>query len=462
MQQFVGANGVRPAQFTHFPLLICYNTPMPKDHQFNARILTLDPRLLLQEIASVGPDEAGVPKIAAKSEHYIIKVEGVRTPAANILKQELLARGADGAVSRNTIPVTAPTTDMLIYASMAQLRSLARNLKEQPYGLAALGEQLAALLDNLHRAPLPITCGPYTLPLGSRTLVMGILNLTPDSFSGDGLGRDVEAALQQARAFHAAGADLLDLGAESTRPGSSEISADDELARLTPVLQALLDSTRGVLLPISIDTKKASVIDACLKMGAHLANDISGLRADPSYAATVARYNAPVIIMHMKGTPDTMQQHPQYSDLLGEVIAYLREGISIATTAGIAREKVIIDAGIGFGKTFDHNLELLHRLGELRSLGQPILVGTSRKGFIGKLLGGVPAQERIFGTAATVALSIAGGADIVRVHDVAEMVQVVKVADAIVRTQSITPLSSGGAAGMGQPPPPAGEVGRGQ
>lgn len=420
---------------------------MPKHYQFNARIITPDPRLLPQEIASIGPDDAGVPKIAAKSEHYLIRVDDVRTPAANILKQELLARGADGAVSRHTIAVTAPTTNMLIYANVAQLRSLIRNLKEQPYGLAALGEQLAALLDNIHRAPVPITCGLYTLPLGSRTLVMGILNLTSDSFSGDGLGSDVEAALQQARAFHAAGADLLDLGAESTRPGSSEISPDEELARLTPVLQALLDPVRGVTLPISIDTKKASVIEACLKMGAHLANDISGLRADPDYAAVVARYAAPVIIMHIKGTPQTMQQNPQYDDLLGEVIAYLREGISIATGAGIAREKVIIDPGIGFGKTFDHNLELLHRLGELHSLGQPILVGTSRKGFIGKLLGSVPASERIFGTAATVALSIAGGADIVRVHDVAQMVQVVKVADAIVRTQS------------SQTPPPLGEAG---
>ncbi len=424
------------------------------------------------EIASIGPDEVGVPKITQKGERYIIKVEGVRTPAANILKQELLARGADGAVSRHTAAVTAPTTAMLIYVNLSQLHSLIRNLKEQPYGLPALGEQLAALLDNLHRPPAPLVCGRYTLPLGQRTLVMGILNLTPDSFSGDGLGGDVEAALQQAREFAASGADILDLGAESTRPGSAGVSADEELARLTPVLRALLDPTRGVPLPLSIDTRKASVIDACLQLGAHIANDISGLRADPDYAATVARYNAPVIIMHIQGTPATMQQNPHYDDLLGEVIAWLREGINIATAAGIARDNIIVDPGIGFGKSFDHNLELLHRLGELRSLGQPILVGTSRKGFIGRILGNLPPEERVFGTAATVALSIAGGADIVRVHDVAAISQVVKVADAIVRYapppqpspisgegETITPPSLEGEA---SPPLPVGGAGGGQ
>ncbi len=418
---------------------------MPRN--YNVRIITPDPRLLPTEVARVGPDEAGVPKILPKGEQYIIRMEGVRTPAANILKQELLARGAAGAVSRHTPAVTAPTTDVLIFANLTQLQSLIRNLAEQPYGLAALGAQLAALLDNLHRSPVPLTCGPYTLPLGQRTLVMGILNLTPDSFSGDGIGSDVEVALQQARVFAANGADILDLGAESTRPGSAEISADQELARLTPVLQALLDPVRGVRLPLSIDSKKASVIDACLQLGAHIANDISGLRADPEYAATVARYNAPVIIMHIQGTPATMQQNPHYDDLLGEVIGWLREGVSIAIAAGIVRERVIVDPGIGFGKSLDHNLELLHRLGELRSLGQPILVGTSRKGFIGRILGGVPADERIFGTAASVALSIAGGADIVRVHDVVVISQVVKVADAIVRYQPSSPLSPGGVGG---------------
>ncbi|PZS03894.1 MAG: dihydropteroate synthase, partial [Candidatus Chloroheliales bacterium] len=197
-----------------------------------------------------------------------------------------------------------------------------------------------------------------------------------------------------------------------------------------------------------------------------------GLRADPDYAATVARYNAPVIIMHIQGTPATMQQNPHYDDLLGEVIAWLREGINIATTAGIARDKIIVDPGIGFGKSFDHSLELLHRLGELRSLGQPILVGTSRKGFIGRILGNLPPEERVFGTAATVALSIVGGADIVRVHDVAAISQVVKVADAIVRYapppppspisgegETITPPSLGEAA---SPPLPPGGAGGGQ
>lgn len=274
----------------------------------------------------------------------------------------------------------------------------------------------------------PLQCGPYRLPVGERTLVMGILNMTPDSFSGDSLRDDVGAALAQAWRMHAEGADLLDVGGMSTRPGAAPISPEEELQRVVPVIARL---AAEVPLPISVDTYRASVAEAALAAGAHIVNDITGFREDPAILAVAARHGAAVIAMHIQGRPATMQQHPTYTDLLSEVIAYLRESVEQAVAAGIPRERIWVDPGIGFGKTIAHNLELLRRLGELRALDQPILVGTSRKAFIGRILGGLPPAERVTGTGATLAVSVCQGADIVRVHDVGPAVQVVRVTDAI-------------------------------
>jgi dihydropteroate synthase len=285
-------------------------------------------------------------------------------------------------------------------------------------------------VDPLFAPPHPLVCGPYTLPVGTRTLVMGILNVTPDSFSGDSLGDDVGAALAQARRMHAAGADLLDVGGLSTRPGSEPVSVDEELRRVVPVVERL---AAEVPLPLSVDTYRAAVAEAALRAGAHMINDITGFREEPAILGVAARHGAAVIAMHIQGRPATMQQHPTYTDLLGEVIAYLRESVAQAVAAGVPRERIWVDPGIGFGKTVAHNLELLRRLGELRVLSQPILVGTSRKGFIGRLLGGVPPDERVTGTGATLTVSVCHGADVVRVHDVGPAVQVVRVSDAIMR-----------------------------
>lgn len=268
---------------------------------------------------------------------------------------------------------------------------------------------------------------------------MGIINVTPDSFSGDALGDDVEAAVAQARRMKAEEADMLDIGGQSTRPGSDPVPVEEEMRRVLPVIERLV-APDGVPLPLSIDTNRASVAEAALQAGAHMVNDITGLRDDPAIADVVAKYNAGLILMHIQGTPHTMQQDPHYDDLLGEVKQYLQEGIDKALAAGVKRERIWIDPGIGFGKTMTHNLELLRRLGELKSLGRPILVGTSRKSFIGRILvearGGElpPPNERVVGTGATLAVSIANGADIVRVHDVAHAVEVARVADAIVRS----------------------------
>ncbi len=268
-----------------------------------------------------------------------------------------------------------------------------------------------------------------TLVLGERTLVMGILNVTPDSFSDGGLFLDPNAAIARALAMEKDGADLIDLGGESTRPGSQGIPAEEELRRVLPVL----DGLRGRLkIPISIDTAKSQVAEAAAIAGTEIINDVTGLRADPRIADVARRRKLPLILMHMRGEPRTMQKQPFARDVVRDVTAGLRLAVGVARRAGVAKSQIVLDPGIGFGKSWPQNFELLERLPELAELGFPLLVGTSRKSFIGKILGGAGKEERVWGTAATVAASILGGAHIVRVHDVAEMVQVARVADAVI------------------------------
>jgi dihydropteroate synthase len=277
---------------------------------------------------------------------------------------------------------------------------------------------------------LKLTSGK--LALGERTIVMGVLNVTPDSFSDGGKFFRTEDAVKAALAMQRAGADILDIGAESTRPGSLGISAAEELGRLLPVLREL----RGRLkIPISIDTQKASVAEMALGAGAEMVNDISGLRQDARIAEVAARFGAPLILMHMRGTPRTMQQAPFAKDVLRDVASGLRKSAAMAVRAGVRKSQIILDPGIGFGKSFAQNYELLAQLPELAKLGYPLLVGTSRKGFLGATLAlngkPLPAEQRIWGTAASVVASILNGAHIVRVHDVEEMAQVAKVADCV-------------------------------
>jgi dihydropteroate synthase len=273
-----------------------------------------------------------------------------------------------------------------------------------------------------------------TLVMGERTLVMGVLNVTPDSFSDGGKFFRAADAVKAALAMERAGADILDIGAESTRPGSTGISAEEELERLLPVLAAL----RGQLkTPISIDTQKARVAEMAIGVGAAMLNDISGLRHDPKIAEVAARFGVPLILMHMRGTPQTMQKKPWAKDVLKNVSDGLRESVAVARRAGVRKSQIILDPGIGFGKSFAQNYELLAKLPSLARLGYPLMVGTSRKGFLGATLASngklLPSDERIWGTAATVAASILQGAHIVRVHDVEEMVQVAKVADRVLK-----------------------------
>jgi dihydropteroate synthase len=257
---------------------------------------------------------------------------------------------------------------------------------------------------------------------GARTYVMGIVNVTPDSFSGDGV-TDLERAVARARQMEQDGADLVDIGGESTRPqtwSAPGLSAEEELARVIPVVERV---AAAVAVPVSIDTYKARVAEQALAAGASLVNDVWGFRRDPEMAATVATAGAPVVLMHNKPGGG-------YQDLLGEIAASLLGSVEVARAAGIPEDRIILDPGIGFGKTREENLEIIRRLPELRGLGFPLLVGPSRKSFIGNTLD-LPAGDRLEGTAAAVALSIAGGADIVRVHDVGAMVRVARMADAI-------------------------------
>ena len=270
--------------------------------------------------------------------------------------------------------------------------------------------------------------------LGERTLVMGVLNVTPDSFSDGGRYFSLDAAVERAIEIERAGADILDIGGESTRPGSEGISADEELRRVVPVIERL----RGRLkIPISVDTSKSEVGEAAAEAGAEILNDVTALRADPKLAEIARRKKLPLILMHMRGEPRTMQKKPFARSVLRDVTAGLRRAAAVARRAGVAKSQIVLDPGIGFGKSTAQNYELLARLPELARLGFPLMVGTSRKGFIGKTLGGIPAAERSWGTAASVTASILAGAHIVRVHDVREMVQVARVADAVLNPDSI-------------------------
>ena len=266
---------------------------------------------------------------------------------------------------------------------------------------------------------------------GTRTYLMGIINATPDSFSGDGIALDVDAAVELAQRFIDEGADILDVGGESTRPGHTPVSIEDELRRVVPVIDAVAKKTS---LPISVDTYKPRLAIDALEAGASMLNDIWGLKRSPELAQIAADYHVPIVLMHNREGHD-------YQNLMAEIIADLKWSVEIATKNGVALENIIVDPGIGFGKTWDQNLEVIRHLGELKSLGLPLLIGTSRKSFIGRVLD-LPVEQRVEGTAATVALAIAAGVDMVRVHDVKTMVRVARMVDAVVRaTPFPRPLS---------------------
>jgi len=409
--------------------------------RFNTRFLEYsNAEELKKELEKVKVDWEGLQVMLPKGLFRAVKLEGVNYEAAHILKQEMLRHGGEGAISAAVYFGAASPTDVILMGTLAQLEALINSLRQFPDDtLKAIAQELEGALKNYQRVNLkPMQIGKKTFVWGERTYIMGIINVTPDSFSGDGLAGNVEGAVAQAIRFVEEGADILDIGGESTRPGSQPISEEEELSRVMPVLKRLV---KEVDVPISIDTYKARVAREAIEAGASMVNDVWGLRMDPDMAKVVADYNVPVVVMHNRSNPKNAVQEArlggryvgvEYQDLMADIVRELEYSIELALDAGVDFEKIIVDPGIGFGKTVEQNLEILRRLGELKVLGRPILLGTSRKSVIGYVLN-LPPNERVEGTAATVALGIAAGADIVRVHDVKAMARVVKMTDAIVR-----------------------------
>lgn len=393
-----------------------------------ARVLDLDGRdALPAEMRAIGVPPAAVEALADRARPRVVRLEGVDGRAAALLRQEMLALGGECAIHRHVAAFDDTPRPVVLLGDAHTLGRLSERLAGGPFGLKEIGREVTAAVEGFDAdVREPLRCAGRELPLGERTLVIGIINVTPDSFSGDGLGADADGAVEQAAAFVAAGADILDVGGESTRPGSEAVDLEEELDRTLPVVEALA----GLDAVVSIDTSKPEVARLAVAAGAGMINDVLGLRAEGMIEA-VAETGAVACIMHMRGEPRTMQQAPHYDDLMTEVYGFLAERVEAAVAGGVERDRLVIDPGFGFGKTVAHNLEILRRLRELRSLGLGVVVGTSRKSTIGTVLGGVPAGERLMGTAATCALAIANGADIVRVHDVAAMAQVARMTDAI-------------------------------
>jgi dihydropteroate synthase len=384
-----------------------------------------------EELTRIGVDPLSIPIFLAKRESWAIRLDDLPCSAANILKQTALALGADCAVHRDVIRGRRRRSDVILFASGRQLERIGERLAVQPPAARSAGPALASLIARHKGTKFTLRFSRETYDMAARTYLMGVLNVTPDSFSdggrypgaNDAVARGIEMVEQEA--------DFVDIGAESTRPGARAVSARAELSRLRPVLKAL---RKRINVPISIDTSKASVAQACLDQGADLINDVTGLRGDPKMAGVIAKARLPCIVMHMKGTPRTMQQDPRYKDLMAEVFRYLEDGIDLAVAAGVSREQVMVDPGIGFGKSVEDNFTILRRLAELKSLGCPIVVGPSRKSFIGKTLN-LPTDDRVEGTIAACVAAIANGANILRVHDVKQVKRAVTIAERIIGRQ---------------------------
>ena len=385
----------------------------------------------IEELKKVGVDPHGIKAMSPKMMNVNILVEGVECKTANIMKQEMLSIGGDAAVASGSVGCSIDKTDAIIIGTIKQIRRFTDKISSQPFGLSRIGSDIKKLFDNMSRDSFTLRTPKREISLGERTLIMGIINVTPDSFSDGGLFSTTSEAVEYGATMVEEGADILDVGGESSRPGSDPVPAEDELNRVVPVIRGL---KKKVAVPVSIDTTKAVVARVAVESGAELINDISAMRFDEEMPKVAADCGTPVILMHMRGAPKDMQEGDlTYQSLRREIIEFLRNRIEKALVCGIDSENIIVDPGIGFGKTTEDNINILKYLREFKVLGRPILVGTSRKAFIGKITGEEVPGMRTSGTAATVAAAIMNGANIVRVHDVKIMKHVVKMADTIVR-----------------------------
>ena len=394
----------------------------------NPRWLVLsNTEFIKEEFARINVHPAGVKMMSPRADFIPIRLDNLTPPQAIIIKQELLSRGGEAAVSQGTVDNKVDKTKTLLLGTPDMYKGLIENLRIQPFRLKKIAAELETILEYwINPLKFSLKLRDRSLRLFPEPAIMGIVNVTPDSFSDGGEFLSTDEAIKHALELAKEGADIIDIGGESSRPGSDPVSEKDEIERVIPVIKGIRKKSK---IPISIDTTKPEVAKAAVKAGADIINDISALSNGTELAEIAAKAKIPIILMHMKGTPKTMQKDTGYEDLMGEIIDYLRKASLKAIECGV--KDTIVDPGIGFGKSLEGNCEILRRLYELRSLGLPVLVGPSRKSTIGKLLGDAPVDKREFGTAAAVALSVAGGANIIRVHNVKDMKDVVKVSSGI-------------------------------
>jgi dihydropteroate synthase len=380
----------------------------------------------IQQIKKVGVDPAGIKLMEGKILHFNLKIEGIEPRTANLLKQEMLSLGGDVAVDGRGLDCSAKQTDALLMGTQRHFEKLIPKMEQYP-GLQLLGQSIKETIKNISKTHYSIHCRKRTLTLGKRTLLMGILNVTPNSFSDGGFFFEKEKAIAHGLKMVEEGADIIDIGGESTRPGSKPLESEEELRRVIPVIESI---TKEVDVPISIDTYKSNVAERAIGAGAEIINDISGLHFDPRLAKVAAKEETPLILMHIRGTPETMQKDVHYDSLFSEILQYLKDSIRTAESSGVDPRKIIIDPGIGFGKTVLDNLLIIKNLYEFRILGKPILLGTSRKTFIGKILN-AEVEDRLEGTLSSIAIGVLKGAHIIRSHDVLQAKKAIAVADAI-------------------------------
>ncbi|MFO8133459.1 MAG: dihydropteroate synthase [Thermoplasmatota archaeon] len=384
-----------------------------------------------RDMQAIDVEPAGIDIMEPKTRYRCIKLYSLAAQDALIVKQEMLSLDGDAAVSRHALPPSGNVTDVLLMGTVPQLEALAGKLTRQYDRLHGVGETITGIVDNLERSHV-LRLGDG-IPLGGRTVIVGILNVTPDSFYDGGRYISHDEAVKRALDMAEAGADIIDVGGESTRPGATSVGLDEELARVIPVVEAVSEAAN---IPVSVDTSKAAVAEEAIAAGAAMVNDVTALRGDESMAAVVAEHDVPVCLMHMRGTPRDMQESPSYDDVMGEICRFLYDRACHAEAQGVSRENIILDPGIGFGKRtgagIEDNCEILARLPELKSLGYPVMMGASRKAFIGNLCG-CPPDERLEGSLGAAAMAVAGGADIVRVHDVAATRRMTAVVDHIAR-----------------------------
>lgn len=410
--------------------------PIRTDLGHNPRVLQLNNRDQLRaELLNVGAESSEFEEKIARGTYCILKLQNVSLTLARLLYQELVMEGGQVVTAARLEHSGAGTTAVLLCGTRYQFEHLLVRLRWQESDeLDLLAAEIDAALDHSANPPRPFDIGGTNFVWGSRTYIMGILNLTPDSFSGDGLMREgdseaefVKRVVARAQGLIADGADILDIGGESTRPGAQPLEPQAELVRVLPVLHALRDTMNT---PLSIDTRHADVAEAALAAGAKLVNDVSGL-SDSQMIQVIAHHSAPAVIMHNGLLPE--RRHLEHEDFIGVMLADLRKLLERAMDGGINADRILIDPGIGFGKSTRQNLEIINRLGEFRSLGCPILIGPSRKGFISQAIS-VPTAERLEGTTAAVALGITRGADVIRVHEVQAMARVAKMTDSILKS----------------------------